>query len=332
MIHKTVHAVVVEHGGAKLEKGRARLHKSHADGLGGGVSGPGDDGSAGGKARFPGCLGRHRPHHPGGHRGLGDLIRAAVQSAGLLIHRPVRPVQRPEGSLGQELVDDIFSGELCRQIGAAREKFAGFFIYLRLMPLDPQDFCGRVTGTDGVAEQLLHLFGAVVVREPPDLLPGSGVDAIQDGRPQGAAVPVHREAVRSQGADTDAGDLLRPDPGGFQQLAGKNTQILPPDLLGVVFKPSGLGIVHAMGRGDIAHHLKVFVQKDPSGGIGPNVNACKILSHGVASYRPARIPATMSIKLLTLASSTRPVRQPSVLKAVPMQTASHSCSFSRTFS
>ncbi len=89
LVHKAVHTVVIEHGGAVLEEGGARLHQADADGLSGGIPSTGDHRRAGGQTGLPGCLRCDTTHNIGGDGAVGNLIRAAVEGAFRLVLRPV---------------------------------------------------------------------------------------------------------------------------------------------------------------------------------------------------------------------------------------------------
>ena len=164
--HEVVRTIVIEHRGAILKKGRARLHQTHADGLCRGVTGTGNDRRSRGKAGLCRSLRCDRAHDVCGPCTRRDLVRAAVQPALCLVHTAVRLVQRSERAFGKGLIDDIFPGQARRQKGAAREEIGRLCVDLRLMPPQPEDLCGRVAGADGMAEQLLHPRLSVMLCQP----------------------------------------------------------------------------------------------------------------------------------------------------------------------
>ena len=114
----------------------------------------------------------------------------------------------------------------------------------------------------------------IVFRKPFRLFGGAGVDAVQDGRPQGPAGFVHRQAVGAQRAGANTGHLLRCDTALFQQQAAQLAKIPPPDPFGVLLEPARLGIFHGVRDGGVRPDAEPFVDQHTAGFKSPDIDRC----------------------------------------------------------
>ena len=180
-----------------------------------------------------------------------------------------------------------------------------------------------------MAEELPYPLGAVVFREPVGFLGGAGVDAVENGGPQGFAVFIHRQTICAQCAGSHTGDLTGRDPAAPEQGAAELAEIGPPHPQGVMLKISGSRVVHAMRDGFVRDQVEILIQQDAPGAERTDVDSqiVSLLHDDPPAQSPARIWPTVSMKLRTFSVTTRPSGP---LKAVPMHTASQSFNFSWT--
>ncbi len=213
---------------------------ANADGFGGGVDGAEGDGRAGWETGFGAGRGGDRAGDIGG---VADARQAFDVDHGVL--EPGIPVsggvvvERGEVRRGVA-VDDVLAGEPEDDIAAGAVDFGGAGEEVGFVITEPANLGAdglRVEGHAAEAENFLLAEGLV---EVVDFGGSTGIDTVEDAGAEGFAFGVDREHAGADGADGHGPDVA----GGVLasgEFASNDDDIVPPECVGVVFGPTGVG-------------------------------------------------------------------------------------------
>ena len=109
------------------------------------------------------------------------------------------------------------------------------------------------------------------------------IDAVEDRRSKGLAASVDGEHAGSDGRSPDAGYARRVDAGFVQQLPREAYEIFPPQLFGVVFRPSGPGHGKGMARRGHSRDHPLRIDDDSLRFIGADVYTQIVMTHFAVS-------------------------------------------------
>ena len=267
----------------------ARPRDADADRLGHGVGAADRDRSADGNAGRLGGFGVDLPGDLGGLAdgwqlgGCGDPLGETLAPG----HR-LEVDERPGVRCGVSVEHDL-ARQTKNEVRRRAEESSGLPGQLRLVLAEPEDLGPERLAAQAVAAVGADLLPAVAPFELLDLRGRTGVDPIQDRRPQRPALLIDRYEAWSQSADADGGDPVS-SRDLLAELLGDAAQLPPPDAVGVHLSPAGSRDLDLVAGLHFGHQRAVRPAQHALRAVAADVETEEELSH----VRPRRVDARQS--------------------------------------